>query len=86
MDLYFRQRSGHPAAAHGGAYNACLKDNTSADNKTLLITPPMNLSGLINPSLQFWHTQAYWSPDQDELKVFYKPQFRYMDFSCKPNQ
>ncbi|MBK6965721.1 MAG: hypothetical protein IPH20_17800 [Bacteroidales bacterium] len=64
--------SGHPAAAHGGVYNACMKDNTSADNKTLLITPPMNLSGLINPSLQFWHTQAYWSPDQDELKVFYK--------------
>jgi hypothetical protein len=64
--------SGHPAAAHGGTYNACLKDNSSADNKTLLITPPFNLNGLINPSLQFWHTQAYWSPDQDQLKVFYK--------------
>ncbi|MHC1777217.1 MAG: M14 family zinc carboxypeptidase [Lentimicrobium sp.] len=64
--------SGHPAAAHGGTYNACLKDNSSADNKTLLITPPLNLSGLTDPSLQFWHTQAYWSPDQDELRIFYK--------------
>lgn len=61
-----------PATAHTGAYNACLKDNSSADNKTRLISPPLNLSALINPSLQFWHTQAFWSPDQDELRVFYR--------------
>lgn len=64
--------SSNPETAHGGAYNACLKDNSSADNKTRLISPPLNLSALINPSLQFWHTQAFWSPDQDELRVFYR--------------
>jgi len=29
--------AGYPASDHGGTYNACLKDNTSATNKTKLI-------------------------------------------------
>ena len=62
----------HPAAAHGGTYNACLKDATSADNKTKLITPTLNLAEVTSPQLKFWHTQAYWTPDQDLLTVFYK--------------
>lgn len=64
--------SGQPASAHTGTRNACLKDNTRADNKTLLVSPPLNLNAIINPVLQFWHTQAYWAPDQDELRIFYK--------------
>ncbi|MEI6434793.1 MAG: hypothetical protein WCP32_08105, partial [Bacteroidota bacterium] len=64
--------NGHPAAAHTGTYNACLKDVTSADNKTRLITPPLNLSVVASPQIKFWHTQAYYSPDQDLLTVFYK--------------
>jgi C1A family cysteine protease len=67
--------SGHPSAAHTGTYNACLKDNTSASNKTILITPPLDLTSLSNPQLTFWHTQAYWSPDQDELRVYYKTSY-----------
>ncbi|MCX6277795.1 MAG: hypothetical protein NT004_06840 [Bacteroidetes bacterium] len=62
----------HPAAAHTGTYNACLKDVTAADNKTRLITPPLNLTGVSGPTLTFWHTQAVWSPDQDQLAVYYK--------------
>ena len=62
----------HPAAAHGGTYNACLKDASATDNKTRLITPTLNLSALSSPVLTFWHTQAVWSGDQDQLIVYYK--------------
>ncbi|MBK9355934.1 MAG: hypothetical protein IPN08_00835 [Bacteroidales bacterium] len=74
IDWTFITGSGnsHPAAAHGGTYNACLKDATGTDNKTRLITPTLNLSGLSNPVLTFWHTQAVWSGDQDQLIVYYK--------------
>lgn len=74
IDWTFITGSGnsHPAAAHGGTYNACLKDATAADNKTRLISPTLNLSGLINPLLTFWHTQAIWGGDQDQLIVYYK--------------
>ncbi|HNY01803.1 MAG TPA: C25 family cysteine peptidase [Bacteroidales bacterium] len=62
----------YPATSHGGTYNACLKDNSSSDNKTLLISPAVNLAGLPSPQLKFWHTQALWSPDQDLLVVYYR--------------
>ena len=64
--------SGNPATAHGGTFNACLKDASSGDNKTKLITPPINLSSIGSPQLTFWHTQAFWSPDQDQLIIYYK--------------
>jgi hypothetical protein len=62
----------HPSSTHGGTYNACLKDNNATDNKTRLITPPLNLSSLGNPTLTFWHTQAIWGSDQDYLYVYYR--------------
>ncbi len=65
-------QSGHPAAAHTGSYNAFLYKNSSTASVTKLITPPMNLASLMNPQLTFWHTQALWSPDQDELRVYYR--------------
>jgi hypothetical protein len=62
----------NPAAAHGGTYNATLKDVSSGDNKTRLITPSINLSSLSSPTLTFYHTQAVWSGDQDVLTVYYR--------------
>jgi hypothetical protein len=62
----------HPTATHGGFYNACLKDASTADNKTKLITPAFNLASLSNPVLKFWHTQAVWSGRQDQLTVYYR--------------
>lgn len=62
----------NPAAAHGGTYNACLKDANAADNKTKLVTPTLNLAALSSPVLKFWHTQPVWSGDQDQLIVYYK--------------
>ena len=62
----------NPAAAHGGSYNACLKDKTTAANKTRLLTPFLDLSQTFNPQLSFWHTQPVWGSDQDELLVYYR--------------
>jgi hypothetical protein len=64
--------SSNPATAHSGNYNACLKDASSSDNITRLVSPKLNLTNLPQAQLKFWHTQAYWSPDQDYLKVYYK--------------
>ncbi len=64
--------STNPSTAHTGNYNACLKDATSADNKTKLVTPQLNLTSIPNPQLKFYHQQQYWSGDQDILTVFYK--------------
>lgn len=61
-----------PSAAHGGTYNACFQDATSSSNKTRLITPTINLSSISAPVLKFWHTQANWYGDQDELAIYYK--------------
>ena len=65
----------NPATAHGGTYNACLQDETSANNKTRLITPSINLTSVTNPQLKFWQTQAFWSPDQDQLAIYYKTSY-----------
>ncbi len=62
----------NPATAHGGSYNACLKDKTVADHKSRLITPVLNMTGVANPKLTFWHTQQSWGGDQDILTVYYK--------------
>ncbi|MCX6303629.1 MAG: PKD domain-containing protein [Bacteroidetes bacterium] len=62
----------NPATAHGGTHNACLKDNSSADNKTRLITPALNLLSVSDPQLTFWHTQSAWYGSQDLLSVFYR--------------
>lgn len=63
--------SSHPTAAYDGAYNARLYKNSSTASVTKLITPTINLSGASSASLSFWHTQELWSPDQDELRVYY---------------
>jgi hypothetical protein len=62
----------NPAAAYTGSYNACLKDNNTADTKTRLITPRLNLLAVANPVLSFWHTQAVFITYQDKLSVYYK--------------
>ncbi len=62
----------NPAAAHGGSYDACLKDVNTASNITRLITPQLDLTSVSSPQLKFWHTQAVWSTRQDQLLVYYK--------------
>ncbi|MEI7596789.1 MAG: DUF5018 domain-containing protein [Bacteroidota bacterium] len=64
--------SGSPSAAHTGSYNARLNNARFIADVTKLITPAFNLTSLTNPVLKFWHTQADWDGDQDELRVYYK--------------
>ncbi len=65
--------STNPSSAHSGTYNARLFSNNSSTARiTKLVTPSMDLSAYANPVLSFWHTQAYWPSDQDQLKVYYK--------------
>lgn len=60
----------NPTTAHGGTNNATLFSSTKGYT-TRLITPTFSTAAYSNLSLTFWHTQAFWSPDQDELKVLY---------------
>ncbi|MFZ4571138.1 MAG: BACON domain-containing protein [Bacteroidales bacterium] len=62
----------HPSAAHTGVRNACLQDASAADNKNKLITPVLDFSSYIDIVLTFWHTQAVWASDQDQLSIFYR--------------
>ncbi|MCX6248538.1 MAG: hypothetical protein NTW10_12510 [Bacteroidetes bacterium] len=64
--------NGFPASAHSGTKNACLIDGSTADNKNKLITPVFDLSLYNNVILTFYHTQAVWGSDQDQLKVYYR--------------
>ncbi len=64
--------SGNPSSAHGGSYNALFYHSSSSPDVSKLITPAMDMSVLADAQLTFWHTQAVWSGDQDELRVYYK--------------
>ncbi len=64
-----------PDTAHMGNYNAAFYVGNYNGNTTFLITPPMDLSSASNPVLTFWHTQASWGGDQDELRVYYRTSY-----------
>ena len=63
-------QAGNPANAHTGSFNARFYN--SAGDTSKLITPELNLGNANPGELTFWHTQAVWAGDQDELKVYYK--------------
>ncbi len=64
---------GHPVSAHGGNYNAFLFVGAYGDHKTRLVTPMINFgASTLNAQLTFWHYMEAWTPDQDELRVYYK--------------
>jgi len=62
----------NPATSHSGMYNACLIDTDTDEDKTILVSPPFDLSTTTTGQVSFWHTQEFWSPDQDELNVYYR--------------
>ena len=63
--------SGHPANAHSGIRNACLKDASTLDNQTFLISPVFNLSGYTDVQLKFWLFMAKWGTKQDQLTIYF---------------
>ncbi|MDR0438583.1 MAG: C25 family cysteine peptidase, partial [Bacteroidales bacterium] len=65
--------TGTPTAApNGGSHKARMLNTARTGDKTKLIPPAFDLSGIDEPVLKFWHAQAVWSGDQDRLRVFYK--------------
>ncbi|MCD4651713.1 MAG: carboxypeptidase regulatory-like domain-containing protein [Candidatus Cloacimonetes bacterium] len=62
----------HPASAHGGSFNAMLYYSGSSPHITTLVSPVINLNNITAPEVRFWHTQALWAGDQDELRVLYR--------------
>ncbi|MCF6366557.1 MAG: immunoglobulin domain-containing protein [Bacteroidales bacterium] len=64
--------SGNPASAHSGVFNALFYVSSWTPDVSKLITPAIDMSNLADATLTFWHTQADWAGDQDELRVYYK--------------
>ena len=58
--------------AHTGTQFAFFSDESWGGYKTKLISPVLDLTGLSQPYLSFWHKQEAWGVDQDKLKVFYR--------------
>ncbi|WP_417860036.1 T9SS type A sorting domain-containing protein [Winogradskyella sediminis] len=69
-DWTYTDGDSNALSAYTGSFNAQFY-NTSGD-QTKLISPALDLSGVSNPTLSYWHAQEEWSPDQDELRVYYK--------------
>lgn len=62
----------NPALAHGGDYNACFRDYDTGTDKSKLITPPLDFTGISAATLTFWYHNELWTPDLDELRIFYR--------------
>ena len=61
-----------PSTAQGGSgQNMTLFRQSTVAAISRLITPLINIKDYQDLNLNFWHTQELWSPDQDELKVYY---------------
>ena len=60
--------------AHSGTYYAKFTSTYGSGFVTKLVTRELNIFGLNNPQLNFWHFQTanYWSGHIDTLKVYYK--------------
>ena len=70
-DWVFQDGDDYPLSAHTGNYNAAFTHDNRGD-VTKLVSPALDISGLTDPKLTFWHAQVEWYGDQDELRVYYK--------------
>ncbi|MGC9375904.1 MAG: hypothetical protein ACP5DQ_12810, partial [Bacteroidales bacterium] len=68
--------TGDPPYAYQGEFNAYFQYSTLYNEKTKLITPPINLDYAIKPELRFWHamdSRYFFNGDKnEELRIFYK--------------
>lgn len=58
--------------AYDGAGNATFYDDTYDANATKLITPQLNLSALVKPTVSFWYAMPAWLGEQDIFNLYYK--------------
>ncbi len=57
-----------------GSHMAQFANDTSG-SKTKLVTPPLDLTAISSPQLEFYYANVNWFGDIDELRVFYKTSF-----------
>ena len=62
----------NPYSAYEGEFNARLYKSNSNASVVKLISPVINLENTSSANLEFWHAQAQWQTDQDELRVYYR--------------
>jgi hypothetical protein len=66
----------NPSSAYEGKYNAIFFKQSNSNERTKLITPPLDLEGGIKVELSFWLCQVPWTFDGikswDVLRVYYK--------------
>jgi len=63
---------GNVNAAHSGTQNALFFYDSPSASVTQLISPPVDLSHLITPTLTFWYGNQEYNGGQNELRVYYK--------------
>lgn len=61
----------NPSYTHSGSYVAKFYQG-GRGNVTNLYLPVLDLSTVANAALSFWHTQAQWVSDIDNLSVYYR--------------
>ncbi|MFC2129604.1 T9SS type A sorting domain-containing protein [Bacteroidota bacterium] len=66
----------NPPSAYAGTYNAIFFQQGYDNDKTMLITPPIDLDGGVNVELSFYLCQKPWtfagSTSWDNLRIYYK--------------
>jgi len=72
LNWSFVASSTYPTAPYEGTDFAILKGTSTADNKVMLISPVINLTGAIIPCLSFRHYMEVSGSNQDELRVYYR--------------
>lgn len=55
-----------------GARMAEFRTATFNGDATKLVTPPLDLTSLTSPQVEFYYANAEWTGDVDELRVFYR--------------
>ena len=63
---------GSITTAYEGTRNARFIGNPALGFETMLITPPLDLSGMTSPQLSFYLGQEDWNGDQNVTTIYYK--------------
>ena len=64
--------NGYPTSAYSGSNNAFFYAGNTSKPISKLVTPILNMSGVTDATLTFYHAMTIWQTDIDKLEVFYK--------------
>lgn len=63
---------GGGVTAYEGTKFANYPANSHNFDKTKLVSPALDLSGLTSPKISFYYRNPYWNPDQNWLRIFFR--------------